>query len=230
MTNEKFLTWNIKTKPVNIDELANTRMDVTLTIMFDTLEPILPDVEPTLKKAVKRLRTDTDSELSDIKILCDGKVFPCHKLILSLRSEVFKRMFQSDLKISNTEDESTLKIEDISAEIMERFLQFIYTDELTPKDINRDLLVAADRYDVKRLVNVCVNHFESIIDTQNAMEIALTAYMVEHEHLLQKASQFLINNAGAIKKPERWDQIKTTHPQIAIKVMDLIVFEKQPLK
>ena len=46
----------------------------------------------------------------------------------------------------------------------------------------------------------------------------------------QKASQFLINNAGAIKIPERWDQMKTTHPQIAIKVMEMIVFEKQPLK
>ena len=117
-----------------------------------------------------------------------------------------------------------MKIEDISAHIMERLIIFIYTDELKHKDISVDLLVAADRYDVKDLVNLCVKHIESIIDTKNAMEIAFTAYMVEHEHLLQKASQFLINNAGAIKKPERWDQIKTTHPQIAIKVMDLIVF------
>ena len=100
---------------------------------------------------------------------------------------------------------------------------------LQPNNVNSDLLICADKYDVKRLVNVCVKHFESIIDTNNVMEIAFTAYLIEHEQLLKKASKFIINNAGQIKKPDNWDQITNTHPQITKKVMDLVIFKTQSL-
>ena len=109
---------------------------------------------------------------------------------------------------------------------METFLKFLYTDELELNEINPNLLVLADKYDFKKLVNVCVNHFGSVIDTENAMETAFTAYTIGNEELLKRASGFIIKNAGAIKKPEQWDEIKKTHPQIATKVMDLIVFEQ----
>ena len=42
------------------------------------------------------------------------------------------------------------------------------------------------------------------------------------------ADQHQNENVGGIKKPEQWDQIKKTHPHIATKVMDMIVFENQP--
>ena len=100
---------------------------------------------------------------------------------------------------------------------------------MKPENVNSDLLICADKYDVKRLVNLCVKHFESNMDTNNAMDIAFTAYLIDHEQLLQKASKFLINNAGEIKKPENWDQIKNTHPKITNKVMDLVIFKTQSL-
>jgi len=135
-------------------------------------------------------------------------------------------MFSSDLKISNAKDGSTLTIEDVSADTMETFLEFLYTDDLKVNEINTNLLLLADKYDFKRLVNICVNHFGNIIDTKNAMEIAFTAYLVNNEELLKKASRFIINHAGAIKKPEQWDRIKKGYPDIATKVMDLIIFDK----
>ena len=35
-------------------------------------------------------------ELSDIKLICEGKIFECHKLVLSCRSNVFQAMFKSN--------------------------------------------------------------------------------------------------------------------------------------
>ena len=201
-------------------------VDVDLQFDFEYIEkpgqsgPFILDKEPTIKESIKS--ACFSSESSDIKIICEGKEFPCHKLILSLRSSVFKRMFSSDWK-----SEPTLPIKDVSADTMETFLKFLYTDELELDEINPNLLVLADKYDFKKLVNICVNHFGNIIDTKNAMEIAYTAYVVSNEELLKKASGFIIKNAGAIKKPEQWDQIKKNHPQIATKVMDLIVFEHE---
>ena len=35
-------------------------------------------------------------ELSDIKLICEAKIFECHKLVLSCRSNVFQAMFKSN--------------------------------------------------------------------------------------------------------------------------------------
>ena len=111
-------------------------------------------------------------------------------------------MFSSHLKVSEDEDDSVLKIDDISPDVMEVFLKFLYTDELKPENINASLLMAANKYDFKQLVNLCVKHFESTINTENVMEIAVAAYLVENDQLLQKASKFIIDNVGALKEPE----------------------------
>ena len=137
-------------------------------------------------------------------------------------------MLSSDLKISNAEEESTLKIEDISAGTMTQFVKFLYTDELKSEDIDANLLIAANKYDLKRLVNICLKHLGSIIDVTNVMEITFTAYLIDNDQLLQKASKFMSNNIGAIKKPEQWDHIKKTYPHIATKVMDLTFFDNAP--
>ena len=227
-SNQEFLR-NVRWMRRNLsrDDLDKL-VEISLDFKFEHIEEpgtyVPPDKEPTIKESIQNVCFS--SEFSDIKIICEGKEFPCHKLILCLRSSVFKRMFSSDLKISNAKDESTLTIEDVSADTMETFLEFLYTDDLKVNEINTKLLLVADKYDFKRLVNICVNHFGNIIDTKNAMEIAFTAYLVNNEELLKKASRFIINHAGAIKKPEQWDRIKKGYPHIATKVMDLIIFDK----
>ena len=51
------------------------------------------------------------------------------------------------------------------------------------------------------------------------MEITFVAYLINNDALLEKASKFIFQNHGKIKKPEEWDQIKKTHPNIATKVI-----------
>ena len=214
-------------KICDADYERNAKVEVELFVSLDYAKPKLTDTtESTLEKSMQKLFLN-DDELSDMKIVCDGKEFPTHKLILSARSDVFKAMFTSNLKI-NEETESFLQIPDVSAETMETFLKFIYKDVVNVEDIDQNLLIAADKYNIKRLVNICIKHFENTIDTKNVMEITFVAYLINNDTLLEKASKFMIENHGKIKKPEQWDQIKKTHPHIATKVMDLIIFDEQP--
>ena len=179
-------------------------------------------VEATLDETMQKLCLSTN--LSDFIIKCDGKEFPTHKLILSARSDVFERMFSSALKI-NEKDEPILEIDDVSAEEMEIFLNFLYKDEIKDEDISCELLKLADKYNVKRLVSICLNHLKETIDIQNVVEITYTAFLTSKDELLQMASKFIFENRGSIKKGDVWNQIKKTHPEIAIKIMDLIVFD-----
>ena len=181
--------------------------------------------EPTLDRTMQDLYLS--DELSDLKIVCDGKEFPCHKFILSVRSDVFKTMFLSDLK---ADDSGTLKINDISAETMEAFLRFVYKDELFNEDITCNLLIAADKYNQRRLVNICVKHLKKGINADNVMEITTTAYLINNDDLLKEASKFIFHNRGTIQKTELWDQIKVQHPELVAKIMDLMVFDQNANK
>ena len=38
-----------------------------------------------------------ENEFTDVKIICDGRTFECHKLVLSCQSEVFKGTYPSSI-------------------------------------------------------------------------------------------------------------------------------------
>ena len=64
------------------------------------------------------------SDFSDIKILCEDKIFYCHKVILSSQSEVFKSMLTNVDMVEASSGE--IKIVDIAASVMETLLYYLY--------------------------------------------------------------------------------------------------------
>ena len=68
------------------------------------------------------------SELSDVKIFCEDKIFDCHKTILCCQSEVFKGMLMNEKMVEAATGE--IRIKDISAKTMKDLLYFIYHDDL----------------------------------------------------------------------------------------------------
>ena len=99
-----------------------------------------------------------DKEFSDVEIKCDGEIFNCHQAILSTRSDVFRAMFQADMTESLTKK---VNIEDIDSEVVRELLHFIYTgsvNENVLKEKARELLAAADMYQLDVLKNICEDH------------------------------------------------------------------------
>ena len=85
------------------------------------------------------------SQFSDV-VLCtaDGGEFPAHKVILSARSSVFEAMFSHDQFVENKSNR--VEIEDISKEVMEALLKYIYSGDIAQvKQYAVELLEAADK-------------------------------------------------------------------------------------
>lgn len=183
---------------------------------------VLRDEEPTLEKLVKDLCLNQDK--SDFKIICENEELPCHKFVLSARSDVFQAMFEGCESIEKIQ--GFAKIDDIAIGTMKTFLTFMYQDIVKTSDIDANLLIAADKYNVKRLFNICLHHLDKTIDVENVMSIMIAAYLVNNDALLAKASNFAFNNRGKIKKCENWEQVKASHPEIFSKVMELAIFSK----
>ena len=110
-------------------------------------------------------------ELSDVTVICGGTKFECHTAFLASRSPVFKAMFSNDTKEKITNE---VHIDDIKSEVMAEMLLYIYTGKTfklaRDKMIARNLLIAADKYQLDSLKELCENrilcHYR-LLDCEN---------------------------------------------------------------
>ena len=111
--------------------------------MIAMVKKEVPSAFPSFLLDLRKLREE--SKLTDV-ILClsDGKEIPTHKAILGSRSSVFEAMFSHGKMLEN--QDNRVKIDDISSEIMEIILNFVYGEEMKVKmDDARDVITAADK-------------------------------------------------------------------------------------
>ena len=110
----------------------------------------------------------------------------CHKLILSLRSDFFKKMFNRDCKESN---EGIMTTTDFTGKTMRSFLKYLYTDSIDQVEIDCDLLRAAHLYDFKKLISECVRGLSVKINVDNVKDILQLARLLELPTLLEVAKK-----------------------------------------
>ncbi|XP_020172785.2 BTB/POZ and MATH domain-containing protein 2-like [Aegilops tauschii subsp. strangulata] len=116
-------------------------------------------------------------EGTDVIFEVQGEAFPAHKLVLAMRSPVFKAELYGAMR---EKDMSRITINDMQPAVFEALLHFIYTDSLPAmddigrddyKDIVSHLLVAADRYAMERLKLICESILYKNIDVKTVVSM-----------------------------------------------------------
>jgi speckle-type POZ protein len=125
-----------------------------------------------------------------------GEIFYAHKLVLALRSPVFKAELFGSMKENHAE---RIKIEDMEPIVFKALLHFIYTDKLPEeKELNdgvdgldaqtirtimmQHMLVCADRYALERLKLMCQEELSKNI---SAATVATTLALAEQHNCPQ---------------------------------------------
>ena len=135
---------------------------------------------------------------SDVQIVLDNneKIF-AHKCILSSRNIVFEAMLKNNS--FKEAQENTIKIVDFSADVINELIFFIYTGT-APKanTIAKDLLIAADKYQMPDLKRLCEIEMISSINKENAFDIIKFAVTWDSQSnfLYQRAICFMAHNHG----------------------------------
>ena len=158
-----------------------------------------------------------NKDLIDTTIRCGGKEFPCHKLILSARSPVFKAMFQANMKESETKD---IEIEDIEPEVVAEMLHFIYTggtNEMALEKIGEELLSAADKYELETLKEICEDKLCSGLTVSNAIRYLILGDMYQAQKLRHDALRMVADNMATIVRTEAYQKLKE-YPDILIDI------------
>ncbi|CAL4991261.1 unnamed protein product [Urochloa decumbens] len=134
---------------------------------------------------------------ADVTFVVGGETFHAHKNVLAARSSVFKAEFFGGPVRENVEASVIIRIDGIDPRVFEAMLHFIYTDTL-PKFERGDelvmaqhLLVAADRYNVERLVSLCEFDLSLFIGTSVVVSTLVLAEQLGCQLLKEECFKFL---------------------------------------
>jgi hypothetical protein len=130
-----------------------------------------------------------DKKVTDVKIVCNGETFKCHKAILAARSDVFAAMFE----MSGSTEETTgeVKIKDIDAKTMKSFLMYMYQNRVLKQDADMNLLFAADKYNIADLVLLCEESIMSNISDETVLDIAMSSRLLASQEVFEAAKEFI---------------------------------------
>ena len=162
------------------------------------------------------------SNMSDFKIICRGQEFPCHKLMLSARSDVFRTMLDKDSNFAEAKT-NVLKLEDFETHTVKAFLDYVYTDAVKLNDKNIKLLYIAHKYNVSRLISTCASHLSEHINDQNASEVLEAAYYLENKELFEAAVKYMQQVNWIQKAKDQWTDLKTSHPELVCRVTEFLM-------
>jgi len=158
---------------------------------------------------------------SDIGFIVAGQEIKAHKLILSARSPVFAAMFRSDLKKKVMD---RIDLPDVSPDIFNEFLHFIYTDrvELTESNVT-PLLAAADNYLLPLLKFKCEEFIIKNLSIENCTEMMTLADLHNALNLKKMTEDYFRSHHTEIRKTESWKALKKFHPDIAFNIVERLL-------
>ena len=167
---------------------------------MEDLEPISEAEQASFcVELMKRLNMQRGQDyLCDITLVAkEGKEFKAHRNVLSAVSPFFVKLFESEMK---EKEEGVIRLEEISASILEDVLEFIYTGhvEIHDEQSAKDLIIAADY-----LLLVCLKTFtgrflEQLLTNSNCISTFHFAEKYQCEELVAKTRKFVHENFASV--------------------------------
>ena len=182
-----------------------------------TNRPLLSEVSAGgTEKQVSILKCVQDSyingQFTDCVIVCNGRKFNCHKVILAGRSPVFNAMFTHDMEESRS---GRIDIKDLDVDTVGKMLAYIYSDKIDNTDGKEEmLLAAAEKYDLPGLKSLCENALSKSMTIDNVLDMLLLADLNKAKSVKDVAIKFIIENAQEILSQEGWSTKLEKFPTI----------------
>ncbi|KAM3296769.1 hypothetical protein ACQJBY_038889 [Aegilops geniculata] len=151
----------------------------------------------------------------------DTPAVPAHRVILASRSPVFRAMLDSEMEESRS---GVIKMYDVSYDVLRAFVHYMYTGEaLLDEQMACDLLVLAEKYEVKHLKTYCEKFITSKVNNDNA----IVHYAFAHRHgakqLLEASMSALMDSMPTLAEREEYKELVERDPRILVEIYETYV-------
>ena len=159
----------------------------------------------------------------DIKIECQGEMIEFHKSLLAKISDVFQNMVENPNFIES--HQGIIAIKEISPDTIKTFKKLLYENRIEKTDLDAELLIFCDRYNIKPMAEFCSEYLQSSVTKENLMEIVDAAYKINDDELLKKAVDFVRLNYESFEDIEQWEDFLKSNPGCVVKMMKFMMFK-----
>ena len=149
-----------------------------------------------------------DDKSADFIFKVENEKIQAHRAILKARSPVFAAMFQHEMEENKTNE---AEIEDVTPAAFRAFLRFIYTGHCEVGNLAEELLVAAKKYDIRELKEICAKEMVKQLTVDNAVRFLVLSDLHQAEDLKNGAMHFINKNAPAVMKTPSWSALTKNH-------------------
>ncbi|KAK1263182.1 BTB/POZ domain-containing protein [Acorus gramineus] len=141
-----------------------------------------------------------------------------HKAVLISRSPVFKAMLENEMEESRS---GTIKIADVSYDVLRSFVHYLYTAEvLLDERMACDLLVLAEKYQVKHLKSYCEKFMTSKVNSENAIMTFAFAHQHNAPHLLESALSLILDNMDKLTERDEYKELVEKDPRLVVEIYE----------
>ena len=145
----------------------------------------------------------------DVTLEAGKEKYKCHKVVLSIRSDVFKAMFKhGDMEENRTD---SVKIRDVNSQILKKMIDYIYMDKVVD-DLSGELLAASDKYNLQGLKDGCEAFLCRNANEKNVIHLFQLAYLHNTPGLQNVTMQIIKDHHDKLSKSPEWREMKERYP------------------
>ncbi|CAH2071541.1 unnamed protein product [Thlaspi arvense] len=168
----------------------------------------------------------------------DEAAISAHKLLLvvttssstpfsSARSEVFKKMFESD-ECKDSSRLEAITLSELRHEELEAFVEFIYSDgsilSEKAKQHVRSLYRAADKYEIPHLRDLCRIELIATLNHLNALGVLALSEIPFDKALCDAAITAVKSDRHAISRSTELKDFIVDHPDLTVEILKAICY------
>jgi speckle-type POZ protein len=143
---------------------------------------------------------------------------PAHKAVLASRSPVFRAMLENEMEESRS---GTIKIGDVSYDALRAFVNYLYTAEASlDEQMACDLLVLAEKYQVKNLKTYCEKFMMSKLNWENSLLTFAFAHQHNAKNLVDAAQSLILDNMDKLSKREEYKELVDKDPRLVVEIYE----------
>lgn len=150
--------------------------------------------------------------------LTSAPAVPAHRAVLISRSPVFRAMLENEMEESRS---GMIKINDVSYDVLRSFVHYLYTAEvLLDEHMACELLILAEKYQVKHLKAFCEKFMTSKVNNENAIANFAFAHRHNSKQLLDAALSLITDNMATLTVREEYKELVEKDPRLVVEIYE----------
>lgn len=127
-------------------------------------------------------------------------------------------MLENEMEESRS---GVIKIYDVSYDVLRFFVHYLYTAEvLLDEHMAFELLVLAEKYQVKHLKVYCEKFMTSKVNNDNAIASYAFAHRHNAKQLLEAALSLMMDNMATLTEREEYKELVEKDPRLVVEIYE----------